>query len=145
MAESEKQSEIQILNKNFEKFEDVNNLKFKHFSILSMIKENNRKNSTKTVFSSSYYIKSKEYEINKFDELNKSFGNISNFDLEKEDDSNDLSFNSSEDNDEFEELEIIVSKKINKKNKDKNKEFEIELDKEFEEIKNEVNKNKSKD
>ena len=144
MSESVKQSNIQILNKKFEKFDDVNSLKFEHFSILSMIRENNRKNSTKTVYSSSY-IKLKEYEINKFDELNKSFSNISNFDLEKEDDSNDLSFNSSEDNDEFEELEIIVSKKINKKNKDKNKEFEIELDKEFEEIKNEVNKNKSKD
>ena len=144
MSESVKQSNIQILNKKFEKFDDVNSLKFEHFSILSMIRENNRKNSTKTVYSSSY-IKLKEYEINKFDELNKSFGNISNFDLEKEDDINDLSFNSSEDDEEFETLEIIISKKINKKNKDKNKEFEIELDKEFEEIKKEVNKNKSKD
>ena len=144
MSESVKQSNIQILNKKFEKFDDVNSLKFEHFSILSMIRENNRKNSTKTVYSSSY-IRLKEYEINKFDELNKSFGNISNFDLEKEDDINDLSFNSSEDDEEFEALEIIISKKINKKNKDKNKEFEIELDKEFEEIKKEVNKNKSKD
>ena len=144
MSESVKQSNIQILNKKFEKFDDVNSLKFEHFSILSMIRENNRKNSTKTVYSSSY-IKLKEYEINKFDELNKSFGNISNFDLEKEDDINDLSFNSSEDDEEFEALEIIISKKINKKNKDKNKEFEIELDKEFEEIKKEINKNKSKD
>ena len=144
MSESVKQSNIQILNKKFEKFDDVNSLKFEHFSILSMIRENNRKNSTKTVYSSSY-IKLKEYEINKFDELNKSFGNISNFDLEKEDDINDLSFNSSEDDEEFGALEIIISKKINKKNKDKNKEFEIELDKEFEEIKKEINKNKSKD
>ena len=144
MSESVKQSNIQILNKKFEKFDDVNSLKFEHFSILSMIRENNRKNSTKTVYSSSY-IRLKEYEINKFDELNKSFGNISNFDLEKEDDINDLSFNSSEDDEEFETLEIIISKKINKKNKDKNKEFEIELDKEFEEIKKEINKNKSKD
>ena len=144
MSESVKQSNIQILNKKFEKFDDVNSLKFEHFSILSMIRENNRKNSTKTLYSSSY-IKLKEYEINKFDELNKSFGNISNFDLEKEDDINDLSFNSSEDDEEFGALEIIISKKINKKNKDKNKEFEIELDKEFEEIKKEINKNKSKD
>ena len=144
MSESVKQSNIQILNKKIEKFDDVNSLKFEHLSILSMIRENNRKNSTKTVYSSSY-IRLKEYEINKFDELNKSFGNISNFDLEKEDNSNDLSFNSSEDDDKFEALEIIISKKINKKNKDKNKEFEIELDKEFEEIKKEVNKNKSKD
>ena len=144
MSESVKQSNIQILNKKFEKFDDVNSLKFEHFSILSMIRENNRKNSTKTVYSSSY-IRLKEYEINKFDELNKSFGNISNFDLEKEDDINDLSFNSSEDDEEFGALEIIISKKINKKNKDKNKEFEIELDKEFEEIKKEINKNKSKD
>ena len=144
MSESVKQSNIQILNKKFEKFDDVNSLKFEHFSILSMIRENNRKNSTKTIYSSSY-IKLKEYEINKFDELNKSFGNISNFDLEKEDDINDLSFNSSEDDEEFGALEIIISKKINKKNKDKNKEFEIELDKEFEEIKKEINKNKSKD
>ena len=144
MSESVKQSNIQILNKKFEKFDDVNSLKFEHLSILSMIREINRKNSTKTVYSSSY-IKLKEYEINKFDELNKSFGNISHFDLEKEDDINDLSFNSSEDDDKFEALEIIISKKINKKNKDKNKEFEIELDKEFEEIKKEVNKNKSKD
>ena len=144
MSESVKQSNIQILNKKIEKFDDVNSLKFEHLSILSMIREINRKNSTKTVYSSSY-IRLKEYEINKFDELNKSFGNISNFDLEKEDNSNDLSFNSLEDDDKFEALEIIISKKINKKNKDKNKEFEIELDKEFEEIKKEVNKNKSKD
>ena len=60
MSESVKQSNIQILNKKFEKFGDMNSLKFEHFSILSMIKENNRKNTSQTVYSSSY-IKLKEY------------------------------------------------------------------------------------
>ena len=151
MSVLEKQNRNEILYKKFSIFEDVNNLKIKNYPILSIIKENNNKNSTKTAISSSY-INLKEYKINKFDELNKSFSNISHFDLEKEeDDSNNLSFNSLEHDDEFETLDILISKKINKNNKEKNKEYELELDKEFEKLKNEIlnektkNKNNSKD
>ena len=134
MSELENQSNIGALNKTIEKFEDENSSKFKNYSILSIIKENNKKSSKKTVFSSSY-IKLKDYEINKFDELNKSLSNISNFDLEKEDDG-DSSFNSSKIN-EIEFIEIIIPEKMRNK-KEENIEYEIELDKEFEEIKKEV-------
>ena len=136
MSELENQINIKILNEKIEKFEDESNLAFKNNSILSMIKEINIKNSKKTLFSSSC-LKLKEYEINKFDELNKSLNDISNFDLEKEDE-RDLSFNSSKDDDEIEAIEILISEKINKNCKEKNIEFEIELDKEFNEIKKEV-------
>ena len=134
MSELENQSNIGALNKTIQKFEDENSSKFKNYSILSIIKENNKKSSKKTVFSSSY-IKLKDYEINKFDELNKSLSNISNFDLEKEDDG-DSSFNSSKIN-EIEFIEIIIPEKMRNK-KEENIEYEIELDKEFEEIKKEV-------
>ena len=134
MSKLENQSNIGALNKTIEKFEDENSSKFKNYSILSIIKENNKKSSKKTVFSSSY-IKLKDYEINKFDELNKSLSNISNFDLEKEDDG-DSSFNSSKIN-EIEFIEIIIPEKMRNK-KEENIEYEIELDKEFEEIKKEV-------
>ena len=134
MSELENQSNIGALNKTIEKFEDENSSKFKNYSILSIIKENNKKSSKKTVFSSSY-IKLKDYEINKFDELNKSLSNISNFDLEKEDDG-DSSFNSSKIN-EIEFIEIIIPEKMRNK-KEENIEYEIELDKEFEEIIKEV-------
>ena len=134
MSELENQSNIGALNKTIKKFEDENSSKFKNYSILSIIKENNKKSSKKTVFSSSY-IKLKDYEINKFDELNKSLSNISNFDLEKEDDG-DSSFNSSKIN-EIEFIEIIIPEKMRNK-KEENIEYEIELDKEFEEIIKEV-------
>ena len=134
MSELENQSNIGALNKTIQKFEDENSSKFKNYSILSIIKENNKKSSKKTVFSSSY-IKLKDYEINKFDELNKSLSNISNFDLEKEDDG-DSSFNSSKIN-EIEFIEIIIPEKMRNK-KEENIEYEIELDKEFEEIIKEV-------
>ena len=117
MSELENQINIQILNKKNEKFEDESYLAFKNYSILSMIKENNIKNANKTLFSSSC-LKLKEYEINKFDELYKSLSDISNFDLEKEDDC-DLSFNSSKDDDEIVAMEIFISKKINKNCKEK--------------------------
>ena len=129
MSKLEKLNNSEILNKKIEIFGDVNNLNLKNYSILSMIKENKNKNSTKTTNSS--YINLKGYEFNKFDELNKSLSNISDFDLEKdeEDDSNDLSFNSLEHDGEFESLDIITSKKINKNNKEENREYELELNK----------------
>ena len=139
-------NKIEILNKKVENLEDTNNFNFKNYSILSMIKEYNNQNSSKTLISSSY-IKLKDYEINKYDELNKSLSNISNFDLEKEEenDSNNLSFNSLDYyDDEFDVLDIIIQKNKNKNNNEKNKEYELELDKEFEEIKNEILNEKSK-
>ena len=142
MSELDKQNQknMYLLNEKIENFSDVNNIKHKNFSILSMLRDNKHRLSLKTTDTFSF-IQLKDYEINKFDELNDSLSNISNFDLEEEEENNSSSFNSSEDNDEDddnENLEVIQKKsKIKYDNKDKN-EYEIKLDKEFQEIKREL-------
>ena len=81
-------------------------------------------------------------EIKKFDELNNSLDDISNFDLEEEKNENKSDFNSEEDNDndEFEEEEIITkNKKIINFNNKNDSEYEIELEKEFEDIMKSIN------
>ena len=139
------QKNMYLLNEKIENFSDVNNIKHKNFSILSMLRDNKHRLSLKTTDTFSF-IQLKDYEINKFDELNDSLSNISNFDLEEEEENNSSSFNSSEDNDEdddSENLEVIQKKsKIKYDNKDKN-EYEIKLDKEFQEIKRELLKGKN--
>ena len=115
MSQSEKQNQknICLLNEKSEIFSDVNNIKYQNFSILSMLRENKRRLSLKTSDTFSF-IQLKEYEINNFDELNDSLDNISNFDLEKEEDSNSLSFNSLEyddEDDDSENLKVIIKKK----------------------------------
>ena len=74
-------------------------------------------------------------EIKRFDEVNSSFSDISDFDLEKEKDENKSELNSSEDgNVESDDDEEIFSKnKIKKKNQN-DFEYEFELEKEYEEI-----------
>ena len=80
----------------------------------------------------------KENEIKKFDELNDSLDNISDFDLEKSE-YDSLSFNSSEENDDKEIENIIIFKsKLNNQRIEENKEFEFELDEEFEKIQREI-------
>ena len=147
MSELDKQNQknMYLLNEKIENFSDVNNVKHKNFSILSMLRDNKHRLSLKTTDTFSF-IQLKDYEINKFDELNDSLSNISNFDLEEEEENNSSSFNSSEDKDEYddsENLEVIKKKsKIKYDCKDKN-EYEIKLDKEFEEIKRELLKGKN--
>ena len=147
MSELDKQNQknMYLLNEKIENFSDVNNIKHKNFSILSMLRDNKHRLSLKTTDTFSF-IQLKDYEINKFDELNDSLSNISNFDLEEEEENNSSSFNSSEDKDEdddSENLEVIKKKsKIKYDCKDKN-EYEIKLDKEFEEIKRELLKGKN--
>ena len=139
------QKNMYLLNEKIENFSDVNNIKHKNFSILSMLRDNKHRLSLKTTDTFSF-IQLKDYEINKFDELNDSLSNISNFDLEEEEENNSSSFNSSEDKDEDDDsgnLEVIKKKsKIKYDCKDKN-EYEIKLDKEFEEIKRELLKGKN--
>ena len=139
------QKNMYLLNEKIENYLDLNNIKYKNFSILSMLRDNKHRLSLKTIDTFSF-IQLKNYEINKFDELNESLSNISNFDLEEEEENNSSSFNSSEDNDEdddSENLEVIQKKsKIKYDNKDKN-EYEIKLDKEFQEIKRELLKGKN--
>ena len=139
------QKNMYLLNEKIENYLDLNNIKYKNFSILSMLRDNKHRLSLKTIDTFSF-IQLKNYEINKFDELNESLSNISNFDLEEEEENNSSSFNSSEDKDEdddSENLEVIKKKsKIKYDCKDKN-EYEIKLDKEFEEIKRELLKGKN--
>ena len=147
MSELDKQNQknMYLLNEKIENFSDVNNIKHKNFSILSMLRDNKHRLSLKTTDTFSF-IQLKDYEINKFDELNDSLSNISNFDLEEEEENNSSSFNSSEDKDEDDDsgnLEVIKKKsKIKYDCKDKN-EYEVKLDKEFEEIKRELLKGKN--
>lgn len=76
--------------------------------------------------------------IKKFDEFNQSMGDISDFDLEGDDEEAKSIFNSSEEDNDIEEEEIIIKSK-SRINKQYNKEYEIQLDKEFEEILGELN------
>jgi hypothetical protein len=65
-------------------------------------------------------------------------GDISDFDLEGDDEEAKSIFNSSEEDNDIEEEEIIIKSK-SRINKQYNKEYEIQLDKEFEEILGELN------
>ena len=145
-------SEIINLDKeNFEqnlekkKSENVDNFKNKHIrtnSILSILSENKLRKSIKTLDSNSF-IQIRDSEITKFDELNNSLSNISNFDLEKGEDENDsFSFNSLKDYDDQNEENIIIThSKLNYHKEDE--EYELELDKEFEEIEKTILMNKN--
>ena len=73
-------------------------------------------------------------EIKKFDELNNSLGDISEFDLENDDDECESEFNSSKgDNSMLEDEEIIMRTKIIN-SKEHDLEYKKEIDKEYEEI-----------
>ena len=73
-------------------------------------------------------------QIKKFDELNNSLGDISEFDLENDDDECESEFNSSKgDNSMLEDEEIIMKTKIIN-SKEHDLEYKKEIDKEYEEI-----------
>ena len=120
------------------KAEDEN---IKNYSILSILKERNKRSSLKSENSSNFNFK--ENEIKKFDELNNSLRKISNFDLEKEEEcrKESFSFNSSK-NDDGEsgnvEFELITEEKIGNYRNDDKMDYELELNKEFEEIEKEI-------
>ena len=111
--------------------------------IISLITgENKRRNSVKTADTNMHTPMRLDYdlsEVKKFDELNNSLSEISEFDLEKSEEEKS-EFNSSEDDDSFiEEQEIIFKKeKINRKKLDFK--YEIELEKELEDIMQELKK-----
>ena len=137
-----------ILNQSFECLkkpiaskEDEKN----RFSILSLLNnKHDKRNSTRTtdtILSELDHIKYFDYKyesIKKFDEFNQSMGDISDFDLEGDDEEEKSIFNSSEEDNDIDEEEIIIKSK-SKVNKQYNKEYEIQLDMEFEEILEELN------
>ena len=130
---------LKELNKN-NKIEtiDINdNINNKNNSILSILMEKRGLDSFK-INDLISFTQIKENEIKKFDELNNSLDNISDFDLEKSE-YDSLSFNSSEENDDKEIENIIIFKsKLNNQRIEENKEFEFELDEEFEKIQREI-------
>ena len=113
------------------------------YCILSLLtdkmdKDNSRRTSLKT--NDTYLIENDfkfDYEIKKFDELNNSLSEISDFDLEQNEDCNESDFNSSEDENEnvIEDDKIIFKYKPKKEYDD---EYEIQIEKEYEEILKEI-------
>ena len=118
--------------------ENTKNIRINNYSILSLLIEN-KQGTSKNKINSNTFIQINEKEINKLDELNNSLSNISDFDLEKEDESDSSSFNSLE-NDDDSNIENIIIKKssIDYQIIENNKEYKFELDKEFEEIQKEI-------
>ncbi len=103
-----------------------------------LIKKNRRKDSCKTTntnISKQPIIYYNLKEIKKFDELNNSFSDISDFELEKQIDENKSEFNSSEDdNYEYEDEEIFNKCRIKFKEKKYDDDFENEVENNFKEI-----------
>ena len=140
--------ELSLSKKNFDKknnkLEDVNNM---HqgcvLNLLFTISE--RRDSQKTTntnicqnntFILDYDLK----EIKKFDELNNSLSDVSEFDLEKDINETKSLFNSSEEGDDAsEEEEIFCKKKFIEKKFDN--EYEKEVEKDIEEIIKNLNHN----
>ena len=110
-------------------------------SILSLvIQSDDRKSSLKTTDSDIFPSSLLDYkvkEIKKFDELNNSLSDISEFDLENYNEENDKSeFNSSEEdsNGELVDEEIIFKRRRNYNIRKYDSEYEKELERSFEEI-----------
>ena len=131
--------------KPFNHFINTENNKNKG-AILSLLanKNDKKKNSLRTV-DSILKTSNLEYsfdEIKRFDELNNSLSDISEFDLEKE--KEDTSeFNSSEDeSDDSEDIKIEKKERRNFNRKENYDEFENEIEKEYKEILNQLHKEK---
>ena len=131
--------------KPFNHFINTENNKNKG-TILSLLAKKNdkKKNSFRTV-DSILKTSNLEYsfdEIKRFDELNNSLSDISEFDLEKE--KEDTSeFNSSEDeSDDSEDIKIEKKERRNFIRKENYDEFENEIEKEYKEILNQLHKEK---
>ena len=82
-------------------------------TVLHFIRNSNSKDTVKSTFSEN--VQEMKYDlsmINKYDEdLNSDLSFISEFDLEKDEDKNDNSFNSSFDENSVEEIDIILKTK----------------------------------
>ena len=108
-------------------------------SVLSLLlKKDDKRYSVKTV-NTNFLIKNiLDYnlkEIKRFDEVNSSFSDISDFDLQKERGENKSEFNSSEDGNIESDDEEIFSKNVVKKKRNENDyKYELEIEKEYEEI-----------
>lgn len=143
ISANKKSNPENILEQSFEclkkplssKEEEKNN-----FSILSILNNKyDKRNSTKTtdtILTENKSLRYLDYEhesVKKFDEFNMSLGEISDFDLEGDEETKSI-FNSSEEEDnDIDEEEIIIKSK-NRVNKKCDKEYEIQLDLEFDEI-----------
>ena len=129
-----------ISKKENESKTDIKNSEQK-YSILSFLKNNkNIKNSNSNSYNSIKKYNYDAYPINKFDERNTSFSNISYFDLECQEEKDfNSSFNSLENS--FEEdkennEEIRINLKV--QNELDEAEYLFELNKEYEEIEKEI-------
>ena len=101
----------------------------------SLIKNIERQNSLKTTDTKLPVLDYDFCEIKRFNELNHSLSDISEFDLEKDKDKNKSEFNSSESNNsDFEDEIIIVKSKKKVDLRNINYEYEKELEEEYEEI-----------
>ena len=133
-----------IINKNEIVNKSNNNdfIKECKYSILSLLIESNKsKDSFNT--SSSYISKIDNFNYNydsnqKFDEINRSLSDVSDFNLEEKE---DISlFNSSEEENVIEEKEIITKSKKELNNKKyENDDFENEIENEFKDLLKELN------
>ena len=109
-------------------------------TVLNLIKNSNRRQSMKSSIS--------EYDlcmINKYDEnLNSSLSFISEFDLEEEDNEKDISFNSLENDNSVEQIDIVDINKIKSLDKIEDEEHKTKLEKEWKDIQDLLlNKNSS--
>ena len=126
--------QISLQNDNFQKeiFKKLN-----EGSVLNFIRNSTRKETVKTVFSdSSGEVKYDLCMVNKFDEnLNSSLSFISEFDLEEDDNEKENSFDSSDNDDSVEQIEIFgKNKKKTVLEKDDDEEHNTKLEKEWNEI-----------
>ena len=109
-------------------------------TVLNLIKNSNRRQSMKSSIS--------EYDlcmINKYDEnLNSSLSFISEFDLEEDDNEKDISFNSLENDNSVEQIDIVDINKIKSLDKIEDEEHKTKLEKEWKDIQDLLlNKNSS--
>ena len=112
--------------------------------ILTLLLNKNKRgrNSVKTADTNSFLQKNYNYdfnEIKRFDELNNSLSDISDFDLEEEINDNKSEFNSSEEEKIQSDCEEIVIKGNIKDKMKEDIEYELKLEKECEEIFKQLN------
>ena len=128
-----KNTNLDVVNKSEDKIHQGD--------ILSFLIKNNKKNNERTYslktsnsFNSNPFPLDYNFkEIKRFDELNNSMSDISDFDLENDKKDNVSEFNSSEeDNSEFEEIKIKTKKDKYKRKSDSD--FYFDLEKEYENI-----------
>ena len=111
------------------------------YTVLSLLMKNKKIGKRRSSYKTSYTdtiiglnLNYKSKEIKKFDELNDSLSDISEFDLEKDQDDINSEFNSSKENISDIEEEKIFAKSKRKLDPKEDVEYEIQLEKEYEDI-----------